>query len=242
MKSLFLVALFLVLNSCQVVETIEIKDDGSGEITIMQRRDEGSYMKMNPEAYLQEQNFSDTNLIFKDLLISQKAIVENMSAKEKLLYRKYENTSIKTVKNSETKENYRQFHSVFADINQLPDLYKTAEYYDNIVHNYALSAEEHYSDLQFFYDGKTFKRTATIISDIFYKKEMEELSQYEAALKSHVFVSDYVLKYRFPKRIKSVSIEKAIVSADKKSVEITFSIFEAKKHPEMTNFEVVFEE
>ncbi len=242
MKYAFLLFVIMLLQSCQVVEIIEIRADGSGEISIMQRRDEQSFMKMNPDEYLREQRFEDKNLVFRDIMKSQVEVLSKMSTKEKLLYRKFENTSIRIFQNSDTKEKYRSFQSSFTDINLLPDLHKSYEYYDNIVHNYALSAEEHYSDLQFFYNEKTFKRKASIISEVFYKKEMAELSQYETYLKGQTYVANYVLKYRFPKSIKSVSNANAKISEDRKSLEIIFSIFEAKKHPEITNFEVVFEE
>ena len=242
MKYVVLLIVFILLQSCQVVETIDIRADGSGEMTILQRRDEQSFMKMNPDAYLQEQGFEDKNLVFKDIMKLQVEVLSRMSVQEQLLYKKFENTAIKIFQNSETKEKYRRYQSSFSDINLLPDLHKSYEYYDNIVHNYALSAEEHYSDLQFFYDGKTFRRKASIISEVFYKKEMEQLAQYEAYLKGQTFIADYVLKYRFPKPIKSVSNLNAKISEDRKSLEIIFSIFEAKKHPEITNFEVVFKE
>ena len=241
MKYGYLIFLFAFFQSCQVIETIEIDEDGSGEMTILQLRHEQSYMKMNPQPYLEEQGFEDRKLVFKDIMNSQANVVSNMSNKEQMLYIKYENVSINIVKNSTVKENYKRYHSTFTDINGFPDLHKSYEYYDNIVHNYALSAEEHYSDLQFFYDGKIFKRTASVINDVFYKKEMSEIALYENQLKDHTFVADYILRYKFPKRIHSVSNENAKISADRKSLEIIFSIFEAKKHPEKTNFEVVFE-
>ncbi len=241
MKYIFLFAAVLLLQSCEVVETIEIRADGSGEISIMQRRDEQSYMKMNPDEYLKEQRFQDETLVFANIMKSQAEVLSKMSSKEQLLYKKFENTSIRVFQNSDTKEKYRSFQSAFTNINLLPDLYKSYEYYDNIVHNYALSAEEHYSDLEFFYDGKTFKRKASIISEVFYKQEMEELAQYETYLKGQSYISNYILKYRFPKAIKSVSNPSAKISKDKKALEIIFSIIEAKKHPEITNFEVVFE-
>lgn len=232
----------LVFQSCQVVETIEIKEDGSGEMTILQQRDEQSIMNSNPEGYATEQFFVDNHYVLKDIMAKQAAVVKNMSTFEQNVYKKYENATVRMVQNSDTKEFYRKYHTSFKDINDLPDLYKAYEYYDNIVHNYALSAEEHYSDLQFFYDGKVFKRKASIISDVFYKKEMETLAQYEASWKGHTFVADYVLKYTFPKRIKTVSLANVIISEDKKSLEAKFSILEAKRNPEMTNFEVIFEE
>ena len=51
----------------------------------------------------------------------------------------------------------------------------------------------------------------------------------------------YILKYHFPRKIKSVSNANAIISKDQKSMELQFLITDCLANPESTNLEVVLE-
>jgi len=52
--------------------------------------------------------------------------------------------------------------------------------------------------------------------------------------------SKYIIKYHFPKEVKSVSNKQAMFSEDRKTITIEFPFNEYMKEPEKTNFEVVF--
>ena len=51
----------------------------------------------------------------------------------------------------------------------------------------------------------------------------------------------YVLKYYFPRKIKSVSNANAKISEDKKALELQFLITDCVVNPESTNLEVLLE-
>jgi hypothetical protein len=104
-----------------------------------------------------------------------------------------------------------------------------------------LAAEEHYFSVQYSYDGKIFKRIVKITDPERLKTEqarVEANKKYYASLK---LVENFVLKYQFPLKIKSVSNPNARISSDKKSLQLDFKITDCLYNPDSTNLEVVLE-
>lgn len=240
MKYWIFVVVCLVFDGCMVSEKLEIFDDGSGTIVIDAVRDESSYMALNPNSYQNEEVFSDTIFVFKDLISRNKSIFEKLSAKEQIVYSKYVNVTLREKQNSVEKDFRRVYSLNFKAVGDVPDLFKTYEYLDNINNNYALSAERHDNDVSYFYDGKVFRRTAFVTSDEFHKEKLDDVAKYRKRFEGLNIAMGYTLLYSFPKKIKSVSNKDAIIGADGRSLKVVFGILEASENPAITSFEVIF--
>ena len=104
-------------------------------------------------------------------------------------------------------------------------MYKTQEYADDLEHNYALSAEEHYYSVAFSFDGTRFHRIVKITDPVELKKQQDELATIKERISKFPLKQSFELRYYFPKPIQSVSNTKAVISTDKKSFVLQLSKF-----------------
>ena len=70
-----------------------------------------------------------------------------------------------------------------------------------------------------------------------HKQAMDSMASAEMVLSS----ANYTLKYHFPKRVKSVSLDGATFSADGKTMIYTINFLEAVKDPTKLNVDVELE-
>ncbi|MCI9843487.1 hypothetical protein [Flavobacterium pectinovorum] len=241
MKYLFIVLLLISVVSCQITETITINPDGSGDIEVVQLRDENSYMQIAREEYSKENIFEDTTYVFKDYIKKYNENFSKYLPEEQLLFQKYANVKVHLKKSSFEKEYKNTFELHFNKASEIPDLYKTENYVSDIAHNYALSAENHYYRITYDFDGKVFKRNVLIVNTAELEKAKEECKKFENKYGTLKLIQCYTLKYNFPGKIKSVSNEKAILSSDKKSLVVEFRLSDFLQYPESTNLEVILE-
>ncbi|WP_243699466.1 hypothetical protein [Flavobacterium caseinilyticum] len=237
------IALFLVLflTSCQVTETIHLNQDGTGKIEISKLREEHSYMQLMGEEYSKEDVFKDTTYVFKDLITKHSETFSRLPAFEKAIFEKFNTVQVHVKKSSIEKEFHTTITQNFTKIEQVADLYKTEEYADDIVNNYALVAEEHYYSVNFTFDGSVFKRTVRITDTAQFKKQQEEIEKLKTRFSKFKVTQDFVLKYQFSRKIKSVSNPNAVISEDRKSMQLQFLITDCLINPESTNLEVILE-
>ncbi|MFI0490125.1 hypothetical protein [Flavobacterium sp.] len=241
MKKYLGLFLLLSLVGCQVTETIEINDDGSGKIEVLQLRDEQSYMQLARENYSKEEKFEDSTFIFKDFITKYSETFSKLTPAEKIVFQKFENVEVHIKKNSYEKDFRTTLTQNFSKIEEVPDVYKTEEYADDLEHNYALSAEEHYYKVSYSFDRRIFKRIVKITDSIELKKHQDKISEMKNKYSNFKINQPFTLKYHFPRKIKSVSNTNAKISADTKSVELQFLISDCLQNPEITNLEVVLE-
>ncbi|HEY1195639.1 hypothetical protein [Flavobacterium sp.] len=241
MKYLSIFFLLLSFISCQITETITINSDGSGDIELVQLREENSYMQMVGEEYSKENVFQDTTYVFKDYITKYKENFQKYTVEEQQLFQKYANVKTHIKRSSFEKE----FRSVFAlhfnKVSEIPDLFKTEDYASDIQHNYALTAENHYFRIEYAFDGKVFKRSVSIINTTEFEKAKGDSERFKAKYGDAKLTQSYVLKYHFPQKIKSISNPQAMVAADQKSLTIEFQLADCLKNPEITNLEVILE-
>lgn len=231
----------IFLTSCQITETITINPDGSGDIEVVQLRDENSYMQIAGQDYSRENIFQDTTYVFKDYI---KKYHENFSKylpEERQLFQKYENVKVHLKKSSFEKEYKNTFELHFNKVSEIPDLYKTENYASDIAHNYALTAENHYYRITYDFDGKVFKRNVLIVNTVELEKAKEECKKVENKYGALKLIQCYRLKYNFSRKIKSVSNSKAIIGSDGKSLALEFQLSDCLHDPESTNLEVILE-
>lgn len=243
MKNKIYVLLLLVffITSCQVTETIHLNEDGTGKIEINELRDEQSYMQLMGENYSKEEVFKDTTYIFKDLIAQHAETFSRLPVFEKAIFEKFNSVEVHSKKSSFEKEFRTTIRQKFTKIEEVADLYKTEEYADDIENNYALVAEEHYYSVNFIFDGKIFKRIVKITDAVELKKQQDKIAELKTRVVHLKISQPYVLKYHFPRKIKSVSNLNAKISDDKKVLELQFLITDCLINPESTNLEVILE-
>jgi hypothetical protein len=240
-KIYVLLLLIFFITSCQVTETIHLNEDGTGKIEINELRDEQSYMQLMGENYSKEEVFKDTTYIFKDLIAQHAETFSRLPAFEKAIFEKFNSVEVHSKKSSFEKEFRTTIRQKFTKIEEVADLYKTEEYADDIENNYALVAEEHYYSVNFIFDGKIFKRIVKITDAVELKKQQDKIAELKTRVVHLKISQPYVLKYHFPRKIKSVSNLNAKISDDKKALELQFLITDCLINPESTNLEVILE-
>jgi hypothetical protein len=239
--SLFSLLLLLLSSSCQITETIHLNPNGSGTIVISKLRDEQSYMQLAGENYSKEEKFEDTTYVFHDFITKYGETFSKLPDSEKAVFQKFAQVKVELKKSSYEKEFKTTITQNFNAISEVADLYKTEEYIDDLVHNYALTAEEHYYKINYSFDGSLFKRMVTITDAVQLKKQQDQIKELKNRYSQSKINQSYVLKYYFPRKIKSVSNANAKISEDKKAVELLFEITDCVVNPESTNLEVVLE-
>ena len=229
----------LLVTSCQITETIYLNQDGTGKIETESLRDEHSYMQLAGENYAKEEVFRDTTYIFKDFITKYSETFSRLPASEKAIFQKFATVKVHIKKSSYEKEFRTTISQNFNTIEEVADLYKTQEYADDLEHNYALTAEEHYYSVSYSFDGSIFKRIVKITDPVELKKQQDKISDLKNRVSNFKINQPYVLKYHFPRKIKSVSNVNAKISEDKKSLELQFLITDCLVNPESTNLEVI---
>lgn len=241
MKYIQAVIILILLSGCQVTETITINPDGSGNIEVIQLRDENSYMQLAGESYSREEAFKDTTYVFKGYIENFKENFLKYTIEEQKLFQTYSNVKVHNKESSFEKEFKTVFSFDFNKVSEIPDLYKTENYAGDIKYNYALTAENHYYKIEYAFDGKVFKRLVSITDPVELQKTKDEFKKTGSKYTSLKLTQTYTLRYHFPGKIKSVSNEKAIISPDKKALTVEFPLLDCLQNPEMTSLEVVVE-
>lgn len=241
MKFIKALLILVLLTSCQVTETITINPDGTGNIEVVQLRDEHSYMQLAGESYSREEIFKDTTYVFKEYIENYKENYLKYTPEEQKLFQTYSRVKVHKKESSFEKEFKSVFFFDFNKVSEIPDLYKTDNYAYDIKFNYALTAEGYYYKVEYAFDGKVFKRLVSVTNQAELQKTKDEFTKNGSKYISLKPTQTYTLRYHFPGKIKSVSNEKAVISADKKTVTIEFQLWDCLQNPEMTSLEVVLE-
>ena len=191
--------------------------------------------------YAIEEKFVDTTYTFNDYITKYAENFSKLPLAEKEIYTKFKDVNVHIKKSSFDKEFRSAIWQDFKKVADIADLQKTENYADNLKHNYALSAEEHYYAVRYTFDGTIFKRIITITDTVELKKQQDLISDRKNQLSNFKITQSYALNYHFPKKIKSVSNPNATISEDKKSVKIVFEIATVLQDPVSTALEVVLE-
>ncbi|UFH36844.1 hypothetical protein [Flavobacterium acetivorans] len=241
-KGSFLLFLITLTVSCEIRETIAINQDGSGTIEVVKHREEHSYMQLVGENYSKETIFRDTTYVFEDYIKKYNENFVRYTEPEQKFLSEYSKVKVHSKQSAFEKEFRTVISQSFANVEEVPDLYKTDNYASDIKFNYALTAEEHDYRVSYTFDGNTFKRTVKIIDAVLLKKNFDEIESLKKRFSKFQLVQTYTLDYRFPRKIKSVSNAGAKISEDRKSVKLYFLLSDCLQNPESTNLEVVLEE
>lgn len=241
MKYFLYLFLITIATSCEVTETLTINPDNSGTITYDSHRNENSYMQIAGEEYSKETVFKDTSYVFNEYITRYKPNFIKYTPTEQALFNRFKNVKVHIKKSAFDKEFRTIITQNFQKVADIADLSKAEDYADDIQHNYALTAEEHYYSIAYTLSGKQFNRIVTITNDSVFQTEKEKIKNYRKQLVHFNLVQSYTLKYNFSRKIKSVSNSNAIISTDNKGLELEFLLLDFLQNPESTNLEVIFE-
>ncbi|REG98567.1 hypothetical protein [Flavobacterium aquicola] len=241
MKKVFLLLMPFLIISCQVTETLHLNPDGSGTIEVDMLRDENSYMQIAKENYSKEDVYKDTTYVFGDYIKKHHETFSRTPVADQKVFLRYSDVKIHKRASSYDKEFRTIYTQNFSNATDIVDFSKTDHYLGDIKYNYALSAEEHYYNVCYDYNGNRFHRIVTVTDTLEQKKEFDKIEKIKADYKGYKLVQNYVLNYHFPRKIQSVSNPLAKISDDHKSLSLQFLLSDFLQNPISTNLEVILE-
>lgn len=234
---LSVVALALLVVSCQFSENISINEDGSGTMEFM--LDGSQLMGMMGNEMAEGEEKMDTVFYFKDLIEMHKDSIAGLTDVEKAKLYAMKDFGVRIKMDSEKQEMIFNMFTDFKNVNELQDMFAAMNKLKSLGGEGdpaedlgAMGA----TDLKYTFDGKKFSRKVAIKDQELFQKQIDSLGESAAMFGS----SSYTLNYHFPKKIKTVSNPGAVISEDGKSVTIEYSFLDFLKEPESMNIEVEF--
>ncbi|WP_461305014.1 hypothetical protein [Aureisphaera sp.] len=244
-KQLFyFLALALLTVSCQFNETLTLNEDGSGRISISMDMSEMMAFsgELSDSAKVEKM---DTLIRMKDVLEDKKDSIAQLPAKQQAKLKKLENFNFHTVMDSEKQEMFFNLYANFKNVNEANDLMSAFESSGDFIPSAGPGGGDIYSDpdsggmmaVNFSYENGKFVRDAFITDKEKHRVQMDSIKNAEAFMSS----MKYRIKYTFPRRIKTVSVDNARFSLDGKTVEFEVPFIDYFKDPDVLDLEVELE-
>ncbi|MEO7976730.1 hypothetical protein [Flavobacterium sp.] len=230
--------LLILLSGCQITETLNINQDGTGTIEIYSLRDENSFMQMGRNHFASEK-FRDTIFIFQDYITKYKDTFVKFSKSDQALFQEHANVKMHIKTDPVQMENFNVVSFDFKKLEEIPDLYLSLGLSNSLKENYPV--QKRFFTIKYNFDGTTFKRNVIITDQEKFDQEKKESEARKVMFSKYKAMQSYTLKYNFPKDIKTVSNEKSLISSDKRTLTLEFQISDYLQNPESTNLEVVLE-
>lgn len=231
-----------LISSCNFTEEIYLNHDGSGKLSI--NFDGSEMMDMAGDEMMKSgEKAIDSVISFKAFLEEKKDSIATLSAAEQAKLKKLEPFKLHMVMNPETKEMKFDMFSEFKNITEVSDAFNTFQEASSIgpggTNQAAPSGMGNQStEVEYSFTSNTFKRTARIVDSVLQQQSVDSLAGAEMFLSG----SMYKLKYHFPRRVKSSSIEEATYSADGKTLFYEIDFLSYMKNPDTLNIEVELED
>ncbi|TDO96520.1 hypothetical protein [Flavobacterium sp. 245] len=238
MKKLSAFLFLIFLSSCQVTETININSDGSGNIELYSLRDENSMVQIG--RHFTADKFIDTAFVFRDYIKKYQETFVRFNKADQDLFTEHSNVKMQIKVDPIQVENFNRVAVDFKKIEQVPNVYESLGLANSLKENYPISKKSY--KINYTFDGTTFKRNLVITDLDKLNQDVKMVEERKKMYAKYKLVQSYTLHYNFPRKIKSVSNEKAILSADKKTLSIEFQLSDCYQNPEITNLEVVLEQ
>jgi len=248
----FTLLAIICFSSCQMTEEMYISDNGSGKISI--KMDGDAMMRMMGGSMLQGEDKMkmDTLIVFKDVMEKYKDSFAALPEEDKMALKGIEKFTMRMVMDSEEGKMNFDMYSNFESVSELNDVFGMFQKASEIAmeNNKKLSGGNRGSTLKdrsgptpnskvtYLYNKKMFKRSTEIENYDAFKKEIDSAM---AMVKGMLANSKYTLKYHFPNRIKSSSVEDAMFSGDGKTIIIERNFVDYMADPKIFDFEVKFE-
>ncbi len=247
MKKLFFVLCSALLTgalfSCNFTEDLYLKEDGSGKISI--NFDGSQLMEMaGDEMMKKEEKAMDSIISFKEFLEEKKDSIANLPESEQAKLKRLENFKMHMLMNPEKKEMKFELFTQFNSVDELTDLFASMKDAGALQQGASaapdgpLNESGEATDVAYSFKGNSFSRVTSILDEELLKQTVDSLDQ----MKMFLAGSTYTLRYHFPKKIKSISLEKALLGQDGKSFELEVDFLEYMKNPKVLDVEVELED
>jgi len=262
MKRILLLLFSLSLfTSCNFTEEITFNDDGSGEFVmsydmseVMKKLNEEMGGGQSKEG--KEKVKMDSVVYFKDMLVEKADSIATFPIEEQEQLKALETVVMKMHLDEETGAMDFGFGSTFTSLEELPEVLekidqakqlnsKSSPQYSKMDESAVAKASENmFEYVDFSFDGKTFSRTLT--KD--YEQSPQDIEDLNAEIaemgeaKDMFSAMSYTLVYHFPKAVKSVTNDNAVISEDGKTVTLKMNFIEMIKSPEAMALDVVLED
>lgn len=235
----------ILLTSCQITENIYIKEDGSGKIAYDIDASEMMGMMGDKLGETGMGDHVDSTFTFKQLFEEKKDSIAKLPPAEQQRLRKFENMSVNMKMDAKDKLFRMSLFTDFRQASELQDMMEGMKSLQSLEKKPGdpsnpfgnMMASGNNTELKYSYDGKTFRRNLRIIDP----KLQQQMKDSTGMMKMMFAGSQYIVKYHFPKKVKSVSNPNALYSDDRKTVTIPFPLADYMEAPEKMSFEVVLD-
>ena len=235
--ALLTMLLLVLTTSCNFTENIIIKEDGSGTMDF--EMDGSQIMAMAGDEIAKEgkEERIDSTFNFKELFAKKKDSIAKLPKEDQEKLKMLENMTVRMLMDSKTAEFKLGMITDFKNASELKDMMNGLNEIKNMNKKAGAGMPnpfESKANVSYSYDGKKFIRKVTVPENL---QVSDSLAMYMEVFET----SNYVLSYKFPKKIKSVSNKSAVIGEDKKSLTLAFSLSDYYTDPKSMNLEVTFE-
>jgi hypothetical protein len=238
-----------LLTSCQFSENIYINPDGSG--TMQFSMDASELMEMAGDEMKKESGDKamDSTIVFKEFFELKKDSIAGLSQEDQDKLKVLEDFKMHMMMDPKTKKMMFDLSTDFKNANELQDMFKAMNSMSNLQGKGGINSNDASNpfssigndgstEVSYSYENNKFRRTGKVTNQELHQQAMDSLGEMAMMLGG----SNYKLNYHFPKPIKSVSNEKAMMSQDRKTVTLEVGFIESLRNPEVLNIEVILED
>lgn len=241
-KIILFITLCTLCISCEIKEELYITKRGKGELNF--KADFGrmlsfvNSMPKNTEATAKTNKKIDTIFHFDELFEKMKDSISKLSKEDQDLIEKMKTYSMQMTVDFNNSKGLFALSTTFDDvdeINNFPEILNKASSFNKKTKK--MASPEKYG-FRYELNRKKFKRFVTEK-----KLSEEEEQKYQNQIKTSKMIlsgSNYTLLYHFDKKIKSISNKDAVLTPDKKTLEITYPMDTLILNPYLLEFEVTF--
>ncbi len=244
---MFLGLLMLAFTSCQFSEHIYLNEDGTGKMEF--KFDGSEIMQMGGEKSAENSKVIDSTFTFKEIFEAKKDSVALLSKAERQKIKAIENITVHMLTNEKEKTFTMEISTAFKKADELKNMFKALDIMGRLnakgktklndpTNPFSTLADDGNTDLSFSFKKGIFKRKVKILDAELQEKATDSLGPLAAMFAN----SKYKVNYHLPRRAKSVSNDKALFSADGKTVIIEYGLIDFMKNPELMNLEIVLED
>lgn len=243
-KIFLLVVLTVTMVSCQFSETMIINEDGTGRMSLTM--DMSEMMAMMPANDSLDMKM-DSVMSFKKLFEEKKDSIAKLPKAEQERLKMLENYQMRVLMDPEEQKMEYEIFTNFKSVEEANNLMEGM----NASESMSLSpmgttsqskekkeAQKQPTAVKFTFEKNIFTRDAYIKDPKAFAKISDSLQAFESFMEDAM----YTIKYTFPKKIKSVSIEDAKISNDGKTVTFQKPFFAYLKNPDELDVQIILEE
>ncbi|MCL6267843.1 hypothetical protein [Flagellimonas myxillae] len=231
-----------LVSSCNFTEEIFLNEDGTGKLSI--NFDGSEIMEMAGEEMVKSNEKPVDSLIsFKDFLIEKKDSIAQLPPEEQAKLKRLEPFNMHMVMNPEEKVMKFDLFSEFKKVEEVNDAFNAFQGASSFGPNGGeeqqggMASQEPTTEVTYSFRKNTFTRKSKILDEALFQQSLDSMQGAEMFLSG----STYTLKYHFPRRVKSASVEGATFSADGKTLYYEVGFMDLMKDPSTLDLEVELE-